>query len=288
MTISPRAVRIQGGTMADTNVGAGGRGRTVRLVMPIGLIGLLFTAWYTYPGFQKSVCGTEVFRAHHSVNKACSPEHRPVEIADATAKLDAFFRQVGSGRKDNAKDFYTPALRERVSDERLNADWPATVVAVERTAPLQPASEPDQFVVTYRRFDVPATKAYSGRRGKVNRFTQTVRLQGSDHGVLIDDFVASPRSTPGVGEGKSRAFAWITFQVNTVTRRAPSLSADLTRATDVRRGNGLRVLCAWVDEDSRQWFRTYVGWADGNEVDLGQVPAEGVLDCATDGFGVVR
>lgn len=184
----------------------------------------------------------------------------------------------------------------KVDKERFDLDWPATVVTIERTAPVVADSTPNQFIVTYRRFDAPLSKSaspskvvnYWGSTGSVTRFTQTVRLRGSEHGPQIDGFVGSRRATPGKDEGKKPHFPWATFLVNTATRRGPSLDAELTPATDVRPGNGLRALCVWTDSSGRNWYRTYLGWANGDDLRLTQLPDEGILECATDGFGTIR
>lgn len=252
-----------------------------------GLIAGVISIWYGNPALQQEVCTSDLVRSHGGIiSGRCKAEYRVVSLAEATHLMDAFFRQVGGSEKNKGRDMLTPVLREQISDDRFGGDWPAHVVGVERTRELIAARD-NQFVVEYRQFEVPNTTPAKpwASKGPVLRFRQVVRLQGSDYGPLIAEFVGRRKIVPIEGEAKVRGYAWAKLTVRTKALDRPSEDASPTRLSDLRPGTGLRVLCAWTDGNGGRWYRTYGGWLDAGEVKLEQIPFDGVLDCVTDGYG---
>jgi hypothetical protein len=243
------------------------------------------TLWYGHPELQQDVCTNDLVRSHGGIiNGRCKAEYRVVSLAEATHLMDAFFRQVGGAEKNKGRDMLTPVLREQITDDRFQRDWPAHLVGVERTRELI-AEKNNQFVVEYRRFEVPDTTPVRpwASKGPVIRLRQVLRLQGSDNGPLIAEFVGTRKIVPIAGEAKVREYAWAELTVRTKAFDRPSKDASPTRMSDLRPGKGLRVLCAWTAGNGGRWYRTYGGWLDAGEAKLEQVPSEGVLDCVADG-----
>lgn len=192
-------------------------------------------------------------------------------------------RLLDSSRAEPRKAFdeLGPAYQGTQEGKDFIADW-QNVALAERVSPVRKDNSGlNRFTSNVRLYRVDSLNGDANQPNFweqaeiVDVISMQFRLEKTDS----NDILVTRIDDSNKISGQRRNFALAAFSVTTHARRGPHLWSKATRATDVPQGKSLRLLCHAPNDPS--WFLTYIGWFTRTEFRLTQLPAKGILTCAT-------